>query len=309
MSKINNAQRKKGPEFQACEFNETLTPEALVKALMEGMGFDIPFKSNPMDELNKLLEVSDLYVYLKVWPKGFQSSIKKIEDRQQLDLDDLKTLNRRLIEANYPSETPEMPRGFIQFPNELFDAFLSISKFLSPAQITSWLCYFRKTIGFNEDDKWVAPIQTQNVTGIYSRHVIRAKDDLLLFEMIFRDGKRVGIQQDYTKWRIYKRGKVFLADPFRESSISQRDRISPDVLGLMNCFYDAYEDKFAGAYFAKNFKNDRKLFEDLIAEGLSASEVRKRIDRFFSSDHDFIQNGLYTTGSFKMSVNLLNSEE
>jgi protein involved in polysaccharide export with SLBB domain len=103
-------------EFQADEFKETMTPEALIKALNTSKDIDIPYADNPINSLNKLLEKPELYRTMKIQPSESLAFISKLENRQELTTFEIQKLNRLLIEANYPLETPQKPRPDILQP-------------------------------------------------------------------------------------------------------------------------------------------------------------------------------------------------
>lgn len=82
-------------------------------------------------------------------------------------------------------------------------------------------------------------------------------------------------------------------------------RTLPEILELMEHFYLSYESKFHQTYFAKNFKSDKKVFEDIIKGGLAPVKVKELIDQFFVSTLKAIQKGKYTTWSFKYALHTL----
>jgi hypothetical protein len=94
-------------EFQAGEFTGSMTPKALLEAMKRKGGVRIPIPDNPIESLNKLLEHQDLYEDMNVWPADTRALIDRRAYGQQLSLLEIKHLNRALIEANYPLETPK----------------------------------------------------------------------------------------------------------------------------------------------------------------------------------------------------------
>ncbi len=94
-------------EFQVGEFKEPMTPEALIMAIQTGAGVGVPAANTPIESLNKLLEDQGLYKVMAKRPNESRNLIVRLEQGQQLKPMEAKELNRLLIEANYPLETPK----------------------------------------------------------------------------------------------------------------------------------------------------------------------------------------------------------
>lgn len=94
------------------------------------------------------------------------------------------------------------PDKFTKISNELFEAFLKISKNLSPYESTIWLSILRKTYGFGKKEDWINFKQLEDMTGIIPTHLYRTKRKLLKKNMITCNGKKIGIQKDYEQWSI-----------------------------------------------------------------------------------------------------------
>jgi hypothetical protein len=60
----------------------------------------------PIELLNELLECRDLYKDLPIWPVGSIHFIHRLKKKEPLNILEIKQLNRLLIEANYPKESP-----------------------------------------------------------------------------------------------------------------------------------------------------------------------------------------------------------
>ncbi|MBF0571305.1 MAG: HEAT repeat domain-containing protein [Candidatus Omnitrophica bacterium] len=96
-----------GIEFRAGEFNETMKVASLIEALKQS-GIDIPVADTPIDSLNELLTDQNLFKVMKVRPAETLPPIMgQLEQGRQLDPSDIIRLNRILIEANYPLQTPK----------------------------------------------------------------------------------------------------------------------------------------------------------------------------------------------------------
>jgi len=96
------------------------------------------------------------------------------------------------------------PDIFTRFSNELIDAYITASRFLSPYENTIWLYIFRRTYGFHKKEDWIALKQIEEQIGIRQPHVARTKKKLLSKNMIIKNGHKVGIQKNYEEWNIPK---------------------------------------------------------------------------------------------------------
>ena len=97
-------------EFHGSEFGVTMTPEALIKAINTKTGVNIPSAYTSIDSLNKLLENQVLYKNMTIQPNESMDLICKLKKGENLSFWKIKELNRLLIEANYPQETPKRQR-------------------------------------------------------------------------------------------------------------------------------------------------------------------------------------------------------
>ena len=95
-------------EFQASEFTGSMTPEALIKAIGTS-GIGIPPHRDPIRSLNDLLSLPNLYTRMKIRTDEINSLIGRFECGLMRGDLELQKLNRLLIEANYPLETPKRP--------------------------------------------------------------------------------------------------------------------------------------------------------------------------------------------------------
>ena len=90
-----------------------------------------------------------------------------------------------------------------------------------------------------------------------------------------------------------------------ELSMLDKGNIEYTVRELIEYFYVSYKSKFSWEYPEKNFKNDYKIFEDLIIWGWASADLKSKIDKYFSSVIEIINERSYTTGSFKAALRLL----
>lgn len=79
-------------------------------------------------------------------------------------------------------------------------------------------------------------------------------------------------------------------------------RLRPEASDLAQYFYAEYAKARGEQYFQKNFKNDSRLFHDLLEAGMTPEDVKGRIDRLFASRDSFIMSSTYTLGLFKASL-------
>lgn len=94
--------------FAATEFQNGLTPEALIKAI-EDDGFSVPSGDTPLDSLNSFLEDPHFYNNWLLKHRQIELSqeamdLVKLQDK---NIDQIKRLNRIILEVTYPSVCPQ----------------------------------------------------------------------------------------------------------------------------------------------------------------------------------------------------------
>jgi len=89
------------------EFKGSMTPEALIKAIETKGTITVPDANTLVERLNKLLERQDLYQVMEKQPNEAEDLINRLKQGQQLSSYKIKRLNRLIMEANYPLETPK----------------------------------------------------------------------------------------------------------------------------------------------------------------------------------------------------------
>lgn len=100
----------KSLEFSMDEFKDSMNPEALIQAIETRSKINIPEANTSIDSLNKLLQDQDLYKVMKNHPDEIMALIGRLKQGQRLIPLEIRFLNRILIEANYPVETPKSRR-------------------------------------------------------------------------------------------------------------------------------------------------------------------------------------------------------
>lgn len=108
----------------------------------------------------------------------------------------------------------EKEKGHLRIPHELMRKFLLVSRYLSAYELTVWLVIAKKTFGFQKAQDWIANSQFQTMSNIRRDHVCTIKKKLLQQFLIFKSGREIGIEQDWTKWRVHgKGGKIWSLEP------------------------------------------------------------------------------------------------
>lgn len=116
---------------------------------------------------------------------------------------------------------PQLENGYTQIPNELLDALIRVH--LTPNQWQVLLCIIRKTDGFHKKVDRIANFQIVEATGLCKAVVSRTLRALQEIRVVYREGKLIGFQKDYEKWRK-------LAESSTELAISSTKVSSPHVI-------------------------------------------------------------------------------
>ena len=88
---------------------------------------------------------------------------------------------------------------FLQAPNALFENLART--YLSPNESKIIFFIIRKTFGWHKESDWIALSQIEEGTGIVKPNICRSIKSLKRKNIIVRTGKRrIGLQEDYTKW-------------------------------------------------------------------------------------------------------------
>lgn len=94
--------------------------------------------------------------------------------------------------------SPQCEDGYTRIANELLEAMCALR--LNGQQWRVLMTIIRKTYGWNQKEDWISGSQIAQMTGLHRPHVCRALKALLAARVILRDGRRVGVQKDYTAW-------------------------------------------------------------------------------------------------------------
>jgi len=95
---------------------------------------------------------------------------------------------------------PQLEDGHTRIANELLERLMKLH--LAPNQWQVLLCILRKTYGFRKKVDYIANFQVQTATELGKSVVSRALRELQERNIIIRNGKSVGIQKDWEKWKV-----------------------------------------------------------------------------------------------------------
>lgn len=94
---------------------------------------------------------------------------------------------------------PQLKDGYTMIENEVLVHFMRTH--LSANQWQVLLCIIRKTCGFRKQVDRIANFQIVEATGLGKTVVSRALHDLNDMQLISRQGKFIGFQKDWQRWR------------------------------------------------------------------------------------------------------------
>jgi len=100
--------------------------------------------------------------------------------------------------------SPQCENGYTKIANELLEAYLKVSRLLSPYENAVWLAVVRKTFGYRKKEDSISLSQLEAVTNIRLCHLSRTKKKLSAKNMIVNCKGRISIQKDYEKWKLPK---------------------------------------------------------------------------------------------------------
>ncbi len=113
---------------------------------------------------------------------------------------------------------PQCEDGFTKIANELLDAMCQVH--LNGQQWKVMHAIIRKTYGWNQKTDWITASQITLMTNMNRSDVCQALRVLLSRRVILRDGRRIGVQKDYTAWvDVAQTGKH--CGPNRQQGIAQ----------------------------------------------------------------------------------------
>jgi phage replication O-like protein O len=93
---------------------------------------------------------------------------------------------------------PQIENGFTKIANELLDQLCRLD--LSPNESRVIWVIIRKTYGFNKKMDRITNSQICEATGIHKSNVSHNVKRLLERQIVYKNGKTIGIQKDYELW-------------------------------------------------------------------------------------------------------------
>jgi phage replication O-like protein O len=94
---------------------------------------------------------------------------------------------------------PQLEDGYTMIANEILEALMRVQ--VSPNQWQVLLCIIRKTYGFKRKVDRIANSQICQATGLGKEVVSRSLNKLQGEGFILRNGKQIGFQKDWERWR------------------------------------------------------------------------------------------------------------
>jgi len=122
---------------------------------------------------------------------------------------------------------PQTENGYTMIANELLEALALLHLPTNEWQVV--LVVIRKTYGFKKKVDRIANFQIMNSTGLGKEVVSRALHNLHKKRVITRDGKFIGINKDYSQWKLAKQLTNKLAELLTELAESSTKVSSPHV--------------------------------------------------------------------------------
>src|SRR3990167_5512355 len=233
--------------------------------------------------------------------------------------------------------SPQIKDGYTKIANELLEAYLKISKYLSPYENTVWLCILRKTYGYHKKEDWISLSQIGVMTNIRQSHIARSIRKLKERKMVIHSGERgktylTSIQKDYNIWSLLpkqvrtllpKQVAPLLPKQVRTTTqtgfellpkqVDTKDNTTKDnttkdnTTVVRDYFYLRFKETFGKEYIA-NFGKDGKIFKDLLVK-IPIIEIKKLIDMYLITPDKFIEDGGYSVGIFRSRINSLRIEK
>ena len=95
---------------------------------------------------------------------------------------------------------PQLEDGYTSIANEILERLALIK--ISPADWRVLVTIIRRTYGFHKKVDWIANFQIVKSTGLCKAVVSRSLARLKKNNLILRNGKTIGFQKDWEKWRM-----------------------------------------------------------------------------------------------------------
>lgn len=92
------------------------------------------------------------------------------------------------------------PDKFTKISNEILEVLPLVKWTVAERAILDVV--IRKTYGYNKKVDWIANSQFVLLTGMYKQHTSRTVQGLLDKKVLYKVGKKIGIQKDYERWEV-----------------------------------------------------------------------------------------------------------
>ena len=89
--------------------------------------------------------------------------------------------------------------GYTRIANDLLDDILKAG--LSQTQLLVVLAIVRKTYGYNKKSDRISDSQIAEAINVHRTHVCNAKNELLARNILFRDGRAIGVNKVISDWK------------------------------------------------------------------------------------------------------------
>jgi len=95
---------------------------------------------------------------------------------------------------------PKLEDGYCRLPNEILDAFARLRLSSNEWQVLHFI--IRKTLGYSKKVDRIANSQICHATTLHKAVVSRILKKLRAANIVYENGKSIGIQLDYDQWKI-----------------------------------------------------------------------------------------------------------
>jgi phage replication O-like protein O len=98
----------------------------------------------------------------------------------------------------------DLKKGYTQVAHDIFDTIISNQSKLTAVEIRVVLAFARKTYSFHKKSDWVTNTQIMAMTDLSKGHASNIIKSLLLKNVLFKDGKKTGINSAVSEWGVHK---------------------------------------------------------------------------------------------------------
>jgi phage replication O-like protein O len=135
---------------------------------------------------------------------------------------------------------PQLENGHTQIANEILDHLMTLH--LPPNQWQIVICIIRKTYGYHKKTDYIANAQIIEATNLGKTVVSRAINELVYREIITKNGKYLGFQKDWEKWKELAIQSTYISNTANSQENNMLAIMSTKVSNLDN---NSTEEKLA----------------------------------------------------------------